>query len=277
MSNADESPLVSVVMATYAGDSPDHLAEAVESVLRQTHRAIELMVVADGPLPVESQAYLSERAQQDARIILLSLPVSRGPAAARNLAIARAKGNFIAILDADDRALPYRLELQLKFLQESGADVVGSAYSIIDQHGHTSGVKAFPCEAHAIRRAIAFYNPIANSTVMAKSEALKSHPYPETFRYGEDYSLWITLARAGFVLRNQPEALVEFRMDSRFLSRRRGVHRATTELVNKLRTMPLYPAFLWPLVFCAAFGIAATRLLPTSLLSPFYWLRSKLA
>ncbi|HRI89869.1 MAG TPA: glycosyltransferase family 2 protein, partial [Candidatus Hydrogenedentes bacterium] len=149
MSNADESPLVSVVMATYAGDSPDHLAEAVESVLRQTHRAIELMVVADGPLPVESQAYLSERAQQDARIILLSLPVSRGPAAARNLAIARANGNFIAILDADDRALPYRLELQLKFLQESGADVVGSAYSIIDQHGHTSGVKAFPCEAHA--------------------------------------------------------------------------------------------------------------------------------
>ncbi|NUM53656.1 MAG: glycosyltransferase [Candidatus Hydrogenedentes bacterium] len=272
----ERPPLVSIVIATYAGDSLDHLGEAVESALLQTHRNIEVLVAADGPLSIEAQAYLSERAQQDPRIVLLSLPENRGPGAARNLAIARARGAYIAILDADDRAKPYRVERQLAFIQESGADLVGSAYTIIDDFGGAVGEKRFPLEPDAIRAAMYLYNPIANSTAFARATVLKKHAYPEAFRYGEDYALWIALARAGCVLRNQPDPLVEFRCDTSILARRRGLHCAITELTNKLHALPLYPAYKWPLVAAAAVAISLVRLLPAPLLNPFYRIRKEL-
>ena len=271
-----ESPLVSIVIATYAGDSLDHLGEAVESALLQTHRNLEVLVVADGPIPIETQTYLSERAQQDARIVLLSLPENRGPGAARNLAIARAKGEFIAILDADDRALPLRIERQVEFMRESGADLVGSAYTIVNAQGDAIGQRKFPIEPQRIRAVMYLNNPIANSTVLARAEVLKKHAYPEAYRYGEDYALWITLARAGYVLRNMPDTLVEFRYNENIMARRRGAHHAATELTNKLHTIPLYAPYKWPVVAIAAFAIAAARLLPQTLLIPFYWLRRHL-
>ena len=271
-----DSPLVSIVIATYAGDSLDHLGEALESALLQTHRNIEVIVAADGPISVETQTYLSERAQQDARIVLLSLPENRGPGAARNMAIARAKGEYIAILDADDRALPLRIERQLAFICETGADLVGSAYTIVNAQGDAIGSKRFPTDANQIRDKMYLYNPIANSTVLARTEVLKKYPYPEAYRYGEDYALWVTLARAGYVLRNQPDALVEFRHNENIMARRRGVHHAVTELVNKLRTAPLYPYYKRPLVLVVACMISAVRLLPQSFLLPFYRLRQRL-
>lgn len=271
-----ESPLVSIVIATYAGDSLDHLGEALESALLQTHRNVEVIIVADGPISIETQTYLSERAQQDTRIVLLSLPENRGPGAARNLAIARAKGEYIAILDADDRALPLRIERQVEFLCETGADLVGSAYTIVNALGDPIGQKRFPIEPQRIRAVMCLYNPIANSTVLARADVMKKYTYPEAYRYGEDYALWITLARAGHDLRNMPDALVEFRHNETIMARRRGVHHAVTELMNKLRTLPLYAAYKWPIVVVAAFAIAAARLLPQSLLIPFYRLRQRL-
>lgn len=266
-------PLVSVVIATYAGDSLDHLGDAIESARRQTHRNIEILVVADGPLPVETQAYLSECAQRDSRIALLSLPDNCGPGAARNLAITRASGDYIAILDADDRAHPYRIERQLAFVRETGADVVGSGYTVINGLGEVVGEKRFPLGPEAIRGAMYLYNPIANSTAFARADVLKQHRYPESFRYGEDYGLWIALARAGCVLRNQPEPLVEFRYDAEIFRRRRGLHCAVTELLNKLRTLPLYRPYKWPQVVAVAFVIGLIRLLPAQLLYPFYRIR----
>ena len=271
-----DSPLVSIVIATYAGDSPGQLGVAVESALLQTHRNLEIIVVADGPISVEAQAYLSDRARHDPRIVVLALPENRGPGAARNLAVARARGAYIAILDADDRALPYRIERQLAFVRESGADVAGSAYHIIDTHGHVTGEKRFPLDAAAIRSAMYLYNPIANSTVLARADVMKKHAYPETYRYGEDYALWIALARAGHVLRNQPEALVEFRHDTDILARRRGLHHAVTELMNKIHTLPLYRFYKWPQVVAVALAISVVRLLPRPLLVLFYRLRQRL-
>ena len=271
-----ETPLVSVVVATYGGDSLDHLGEAVESVLLQTHRNLELLIVADGPISVETQAYLSERARHDPRIVLLSLPENRGPGAARNLAIARARGSHIAILDADDRALPFRIERQLAFLRDSGAAVSGSAYNMIDAQGRATGKKRFPLGSASIRAAMYLYNPIANSTVLARAEVLKKHAYPESYRYGEDYALWIALARAGYALRNQPECLVEFRHDPNILARRRGLHHAHTELTNKLHTLPLYRIYKWPQVVAVAFAVSLVRLLPRPLLVPFYRVRQRM-
>ena len=78
------------------------------------------------------------------------------------------------------------------------------------------------------------------------------------------------------MLRNQPERLIDFRIDPAFYSRRRGVHHATTELMNRLHTCPLYQFYFWPIVLAAACVLAAVRLLPGTLLAPFYAARERM-
>lgn len=274
--NEDPTPLVSVVMTTYRGDNPDYVRQAIQSVFDQTHRQLELIIVQDGEVPEALAQTLHECAAHDDRIVLLALSRNQGPAAARNEGIARAGGRYIAILDSDDRALPERLEKQLRFMQINRCDVVGSAYRMIDERGETVGEKFFPTSAEAVRRAMYLFNPIANSTVFARADVLKRHNYPKTYRYGEDYALWVALARQGYLLCNVNEVLVEFRTGASFLSRRRGLHAAITELMTKLACAPMYPVYKRPWVAMVAVAIALARLMPPLALPPLYWLRTRI-
>ncbi|MBI5093405.1 MAG: glycosyltransferase [Candidatus Hydrogenedentes bacterium] len=272
--------LVSVVMATYRNDNVAHLGEAIASVRAQTYRALELIIVIDGPIEPQTRILLDTTALDDARVRLLPLPENVGPALARNAGIAEAKGTYIAILDADDRALPERIARQVALLEETGADLVGSQYRLIDETGAIVGKKSVPVTPEAIRKVLYLFNPIANSTVLAKAEVLKRHPYRDVDAlgprcFGEDYDLWVTLALEGFVLRNAPEVLVEFRTDSRFLGRRRGLRVFRADLRTKLRTLPLYPAHRRPWVALVSFGVAVSRLAPAWALTVLYRLRNR--
>lgn len=275
-------PLVSVVMATYEGDHLPFLEEAVASVLDQTHRDLELIVVLDGPVPQETRDFLDTLAETDSRVRIVSLPRNRGPAYARNTGIARARGRYVAITDADDVPAPERIEKQLAFIQETGADAIGSFYRLIDDAGEAIGEKQVPVSPEAVRNTLYLFNPIANSTVFARADVLRQHPYPDEHRSGttsfdgEDYALWVALVREGFELRNQPEYLAALRPGPSFLTRRRGLSPFYTDLRTKLRTLPLYPLYKQPLVLAVGFGVACLRLLPTALLSPAYKLRNRL-
>lgn len=275
MTEEGSTSLVSVVMPVHAGLDPAHLREAIESVLSQTYSALELIVVCDGEVGAEIAGYLSECTRADDRVRVLSLPRNEGPASARNAGIARARGAFIALLDGDDRALPERIERQVAFLRERAADLVGSQYRVIDESGAVTGRKYVPLDVEDVRRMMYLFNPIANSTVLARACVLKDHPFPTAYRYGEDYSLWVTLARLGYALRNQPEFLVDFRSSSNFLHRRRGLHPALTELTTKLRTLPLYRWCKRPWVVAVSITVALLRLLPAPVLAGAYRLRNR--
>lgn len=279
--HASEPVLVSVVIATYLNDQLSFLREAVSSVLNQTHRRLELLIVVDGNIPNETGDYLDLVTKEDARVRLIHLPQNVGPALARNAGISHANGAYIAILDADDRAVPERIARQLALLEETGADLVGSQYRLIDQVGDVIGDKYVPLSPDGIRNAVYLFNPIANSTVFATAQVLKQRPYRDVEGlgpacFGEDYDLWVTLLRDGLTLRNHPEFLVEFRADPRFLSRRRGRHVFRADLRTKLRTLPLYPFYLRPWVVLAGLCVAATRLMPATLLTALYRFRNRL-
>jgi glycosyltransferase involved in cell wall biosynthesis len=102
--------LVSVVIPTR--DRPKLLLRAIDSVLRQTHREIEVVVVADGPDPETVSAVQSV---DDPRLQLFLNPYPSTAAGARNAGADRAKGEWIAFLDDDDEWLPNKLERQLAF------------------------------------------------------------------------------------------------------------------------------------------------------------------
>jgi glycosyltransferase involved in cell wall biosynthesis len=127
---SERGPLVSVIIAAYNAEA--YIAETCRSVLNQTHRAIELIVVDDGSTDATA-AIVSSIADTDSRVRLIRQR-NLGVAAARNCAMAVASGEFIAPLDADDLWVPTKIERQVQRMEESGPDtgMVYSWWALID-------------------------------------------------------------------------------------------------------------------------------------------------
>ncbi|MCC6144210.1 MAG: glycosyltransferase [Candidatus Hydrogenedentes bacterium] len=267
------SSLISVILPVHDGIAPVHFRAALESLRSQTHTQFECIVVADGSI---HEALIEQIDAQDQRFRLITLCQQGGPARARNAGIREAAGDYIALLDADDVALPDRLARQAAALREGKADIVGSWYYLIDESGGRTGEKRMPVTGDAIRRSLAWRNPIANSTVMAKAEVLKAHLFDEAHGqrlgrvYGEDYELWIRLARAGCPMENLSEFLVEHRVDNAFIKRRQGWAPFLSDFQNKRRALALRSRVLRPALWVVALVSSALRLLPPPALAVVY-------
>ena len=271
-----EPPLVSVVMATYAGDRPDDLGRAIESILRQTHERFELIVVKDGPVPPELNAVLGAWTARDERVRTVALPSNTGPAAARNRGFEEASGTYIAVVDADDVSMPVRLERQLAFLVESGADLAGTFLRYVDSAGKVLATKEMPTTPEGIREKMIWFSPVNNPTVMAKAEVLKKMPYDPRFRVAEDYDLWVRLVKAGFTLRNQPEYLYDMQVPAEFWAKRSGMRCFRNDLASRLKAVSLYPVFRRPWCLVLAVGLSMMRLLPKPCLAWVYAARNRM-
>ncbi len=255
---AADTALVSVIMPTYAGDSLRHLEQAVQSVQAQTHDHFEFLIVLDGPVRRDTQSFLDRITLHDDRIQVLPRLMNEGPAAARNHAIDRAVGDYIAMLDAHDVALPDRLEKQLAFLTQCGADVVGAFARSIDADGKALRDLKRPETSSGIRNRFRVANPILNSTAFARAAVLKEDRYPESHRYAEDYELWIRLARRGRVLCNQNLCLANIR----YGEPPTGWRPFQRELLCKLHALPLYPLYLAPIAVALMTTSSMRRLIP---------------
>ncbi len=122
-------PLVSVVMPGY--NSAATLGAAVRSVLTQTHTDVELLVTDDQSSD-SSMDLLMELAAQDKRVLPKTAPERGGAGRARNLAIERARGDYVAFLDSDDLWLPEKTEKQLAFAAEGDAPLTFTSYYKMD-------------------------------------------------------------------------------------------------------------------------------------------------
>jgi glycosyltransferase involved in cell wall biosynthesis len=206
-------PLVSVIIACY--NQGRFLAEAIESVLSQTYPHVEVIVVNDG-----SADETPEVAARYGQRIKYIEQENAGRSAARNRGISAASGTLIATLDADDRWLPHKLDLQVPLFEEADvALVAGAYYSFYDGcQGHAGFVPA-PAEAdfHDILRD----NPIGTLTAVFRRDLGESVGLFNT-RFGqcEDWDLWLRLAARGRCLFVQ-EPVAEYRLHSANTSRQR--------------------------------------------------------
>jgi glycosyltransferase involved in cell wall biosynthesis len=183
-------PAVSVLMGVYNG--APWVARAVESVLGQTMPDLELIVVDDGSTDA-TPALLS--AVRDPRL-MVERQAHAGLTPALILAMARARAPLIARLDADDVALPTRLERQIAFLEaHPGVGLLGSAARVVDEHNREATVIRPPEEDRAIRRALIRRNPFVHSSVMLRRTiAVQAGGYDPSFAVAQDYDLWLRLA-----------------------------------------------------------------------------------
>ena len=129
------SDLITAIIPTYK--RPFKLLErALRSVLAQTYRNIEVVVVDDSPSTYQGRAEIAANIHLDDRVTYIQHDAQKGACAARNTGLAHANGKYIAFLDDDDEWLPEKIELQYRRIEETGAAMIYSgAYRIILREG----------------------------------------------------------------------------------------------------------------------------------------------
>jgi len=202
-------PTVSVVMAAYNAER--FLRPAVESILNQTFRDFELLIIDDGSAD-GTAAILQEYGKADGRIRVMHQENS-GPAIARNRGLAAAGGRYVAIMDADDLAFPERLQRQVATFERSpGLGLLGGAMIFIDQAGREVGCHSHPQGPAEIRAALDRGNCFAHPTVMFLKRAIDDvGGYRPCFRQSEDYDLCLRIAEK-YAAGNLAEPLVYYRL-----------------------------------------------------------------
>lgn len=238
--NSPDRPTVSVIVANYNGAA--YLADAIRSIQQQTLRNLELIVSDDGSQD-DSVAIVTRMMADDPRIRILRGDRNRGPAAARNAALAVANGTWIAVMDADDLMHPERLEKLVDWARRDGAEL--AADNLVEFFARSSwrprpfltgkwAAAPFWIDfAGYIRQNIffgrgpqlGFLKPVFQGSLLQQCR------YDETLRIGEDYDLVVRILARGRKLRIYPEPLYFYRKHRQSLSDR-GMNLAAIEALR---------------------------------------------
>jgi len=237
LAGLDSTPAVSVLLAVRNG--MPHLEEAVRSILDQTFTDFELLVVDNGSSD-GSPELLHALSDERVRYLSYSPP---GLAGSLNYGLGFARAALIARMDADDLALPGRLQAQFDYMEaHSECILLGSAFDMIDDDGRVTGSAVNVVHDEVIRWAMLFFNPFLHSGIMFRREVVACcGGYDEEFEVAQDFDLWRRLSSEGR-MHNLKEAL----------SRKRFTRESTTgqssraQLTYAARTVGEYAAAYAP-------------------------------
>lgn len=200
--------LVSVLLPVHNGAR--YLEGAVRSILNQTHRDLELLVLDDGSTDGSGEM---ARALGDSRVRVMRSERNLGLPATLNRGLGAARGEIVARQDADDLSHPKRLERQVRFLElNPEVGLVGTQAWVIDEHGRCLGSVEHACEHECLVWELLFDNAFKHTSVAFRRDLVaKSHGgYDTAWPYNQDYDLWVRLAPTTR-LANLPERLVAWR------------------------------------------------------------------
>jgi glycosyltransferase involved in cell wall biosynthesis len=227
-------PLVSAVIVNH--NYGRYLGESIESVLAQTYRRIETIVVDDGSTDNSLEVL---RAYSN-RIAVISQS-NKGPSAARNAGIARSTGEWIAFLDSDDMWLPEKIGEQSQYFHDDAVGIIFCGVEYIDDSGMVLGGSSDgTLEKDPLGQLATFtYPPIGASTAVVRADCLRHvRGFDEMLFCAEDLDLWIRVA-AEYEVRSIRPALVKYRKHSGSLSVNvRRFEDNNVRMLNKLFSNP---------------------------------------
>lgn len=213
----------SLLMAVYKNDSPEFLAQALDSVVANTCQPAQVVVVKDGPVSPELDRVL-EKFSEQLSLDLVSLPVNQGLGPALQAGVLACREEWIARFDSDDICEPTRFEQQLAYIA-SHPDVSllgGQIREFESQPQHAYASRNVPLEQAAIYRYARTRNPFNHMTVIfRKSAVLAAGNYQNDPLY-EDYALWIRMIMLAQNVANLPAVLVYARAGNNMFRRRGG-------------------------------------------------------
>jgi glycosyltransferase involved in cell wall biosynthesis len=186
------TPRVSVVMAVHNGER--FVAEAIESLRTQTFEDFELVVVDDGSTDATPRIVAALAAADDR--IRLHSQSNTGYPEALNVGWRLARGEYVAILDADDLAEPARLERQVAYLDEHPeVGVVGGSLLLVTGDGRPFYVAAYPTEAADVLAGLQTHCPVGHTAVLMRRAILEEMGgYRSSIPVAEDYDLWLRVS-----------------------------------------------------------------------------------
>jgi glycosyltransferase involved in cell wall biosynthesis len=201
------NPLVTVFIPVYNGEK--YIREALDSILNQTYKNLDVLIVDDGSTDRSVQIIQS---YNDPRIRLIQNSQNKGIPYTRNIAIREARGKYLVLMDADDIASPKRIELQVAYLENHlEIDAVGSYYIKFTE---TSKKKIAPpfISPKDLQMMMIFFDPIANPSSTVRVESIKKYKlsYHPNYFVAQDYDFWARLSKVGKIS-ILPEFLLYYR------------------------------------------------------------------
>ncbi|MBO7519951.1 MAG: glycosyltransferase [Clostridia bacterium] len=212
-------PLVSIVMATF-NEPPIIIGRAIESVLAQTYKNIELIIIDDST-NADTLNKIKEYLN-DNRVKYVHPENKAGFVPALNIGLSLSKGKYIARMDGDDICFLDRLEKQIKFLKENPEVMLaGGQIEIIDFDGKVISKRHYPTSGAGLFFFSCLRSPFAHSTVIMRRELIDAgFKYDESLPASEDIDLWLRIMYAGHKVRNIGDTVLQFRVADDFAQKR---------------------------------------------------------
>lgn len=200
------NPLVCVVMPAY--NAAEYIKDAVLSVMAQTYKNWELLIIDDGSTDTTSEI-VEKIAAEDSRISYIKNEKNMGVARTRNRGMDLCKGDYIAFLDSDDMWHPEKLKEQIKCMEENKADLSYTSYALVNREGEK--IK----EDYLVPKTVSFEellkeNVIGCSTVMLRGSSAQKYRFQPDF-YHEDYVLWLEYLKNGHIAAGCTQVLTNWR------------------------------------------------------------------
>lgn len=210
------TPLISAVMPAYNSES--YIGESIESILNQSYKNFEFIIINDGSTDQTKQIIES---YQDPRIRLINHQDNQGLVKSLNQGIKLARGQFIARMDSDDMASPDRFQTQLDYMLSH--QKVGVCGSWIKVFGNQNFIWKSPILHDKICTRLFCESSIYHPSVVIRKSVLDKYElsYDQAYEYAEDYALWIEMAKHS-QLANIPKVLLKYRQHSAQVSRARN-------------------------------------------------------
>ncbi len=213
----------SVSICVYGGDNPEWFKAAMDSVLNQTVKPSEIVLVVDGPIPETLNAIIDEY-EQKPNFKIIRLEVNQGHGNARRIGLAECSFDLVALMDSDDICLPNRFEKQLSaFTENPEISLVGANIAeFVDVETNVVGYRMVPQSYEDICDYLKKRCPFNQVTVMfKKGDVEKVGGYIDWF-CEEDYYLWLRMYQAKMRFINLNEILVNVRVGKDMYQRRGG-------------------------------------------------------
>jgi teichuronic acid biosynthesis glycosyltransferase TuaG len=208
-----KTALVSIITPTY--NSEEFIAETIQSVQNQTHENWEMIIVDDCSSD-NTVAIIEMFIVKEDRIRLFQLDRNSGAGIARETAISKAKGDYIAFLDADDLWKPIKLEKQLQFLIDTKSHFTFSFYDCIDEKGNALNRRVEAPRSLSYCQ-LFFCNYVGNLTGIYEVNFFGKIAISST-RKRQDWMVWLTILKKIKSAKPVPESLAFYRIRDNSLS-----------------------------------------------------------
>ncbi len=219
-----KKPKISVIMSVFNGE--DYLKESIESILEQTYRDFEFIIIDDGSNN-ETKEILKNFLKKDSRIKIITNKKNIGLTKSLNKALKITKCKYIARQDGDDVSLPQRLEKQIEFLENNPKiKILGSFGYGINQKGEILRKEIPPTFFQEVKKNLIKKNPFIHTSVIVERETLnRVGSYNERFETTQDYELWFRVLKIA-----KGENLPLFLVKKRYLSKMVSLEKEKTQL-----------------------------------------------